>query len=62
VLAPGASASKVIGIQEGASVVGIIAGFRDPAGKVFRLKTPAPGGQAGVIISVGAGGISMMSA
>lgn len=62
VLTPGASASKVIGIQEGASVVGIIAGFRDPAGKVFRLKTPAPGGQAGVIVSVGAGGISMISA
>ncbi len=63
VLVPGASASKVIGIETGAGVVGIVAGFRDPAGKVFRVKTAAPAtGSAGVAVTVGAGGLSVGAA
>ena len=62
VLAPGGSASKTIGIKAGATTIGIVAGFRDPAGMVFRLKTAAPSGAAGVIIAVSAGGITLQSA
>lgn len=63
VLVPGSSASKVIGIEQGAGVIGIVAGFRDPAGKVFRVKTTAPAtGNAGVAVTVGAGGLSVGAA
>lgn len=61
VVAPGGSAAATITIQPTATAVGIVAGFRNPAGKVFRLKTPAPSGEAGAIVSVGPGGIAMTS-
>ncbi|HHI70852.1 MAG TPA: type VI secretion system lipoprotein TssJ [Rhodobacteraceae bacterium] len=63
VLTPGSNASKVIGVEAGAAFIGVIAGFRTPAGKVFRAKVPAPAkGKTGVAITVGSGGISLASA
>ncbi|MEM9496447.1 MAG: type VI secretion system lipoprotein TssJ [Pseudomonadota bacterium] len=62
VLAPGASAQTVLTMQPGTTVVGVAAAFRDPAGKQFRAKTPAPGGNAGVIIAVGPSGLQLQDA
>jgi type VI secretion system protein VasD len=63
VLAPGASASKVIGLEQGVSVIGVVAGYRDPAGKVFRAKTAAPAkGNAGIVVKVGPSGLSVAGA
>lgn len=60
VLAPGGSASRVIGMETGVSVIGVVAGFRDPGGKVFRGKATAPAkGDAGLILNVGAGGLTV---
>jgi type VI secretion system protein VasD len=61
VLTAGTPVSRTIPIQEGVAAVGIIAGFRDPGGKTYRLKTPAPSGAAGVILGVTPSGISLMS-
>lgn len=63
VLAPGGSATKVIGMETGVAFIGVVAGFRDPAGKTFRAKTPAPAkGNAGIIVNAGPSGLSMQSA
>lgn len=62
VLAPGGTASKTVAIQDGVSAVGVIAGFRDPSGKTFRSRIPAPGGASGLIVSVGPGGLSLAAA
>lgn len=62
VLAPGASATRAITIQPGATVIGVTAGFRDPTGKVLRRKMPAPGGDTGLVITVGPGGITLITA
>ncbi|MEO0916188.1 MAG: type VI secretion system lipoprotein TssJ [Pseudomonadota bacterium] len=61
VLQPGASQDVTIPISAGATVVGIVAGFRNPEGKVFRVKTPAPSAPAAVIVAVQAGGLSLQS-
>ncbi len=37
-LTAGASQTRAIGLDAGTTVIGVIAGFRDPAGKVFRAK------------------------
>ena len=37
-LTPGAAKTLSIGLDAGTTVIGVIAGFRDPAGKVFRAK------------------------
>lgn len=37
-LTPGAAKTLTIGLDAGTTVLGVIAGFRDPAGKVFRAK------------------------
>lgn len=37
-LTPGAAKTLSIGLDAATTVVGVIAGFRDPAGKVFRAK------------------------
>ncbi|WP_252737555.1 type VI secretion system lipoprotein TssJ [Citreicella sp. C3M06] len=60
VLAPGVSVSRDIAIAPGTTVIGVTAGFRDPAGKVLRRKVPAPGADSGLVISVGPGGISLV--
>lgn len=63
VLSAGQSAQRVVGVEEGAAFIGVIAGFRQPGGKVFRAKVPAPAsGDAGIVVSVGGGGISLQSA
>lgn len=59
VLSPGGNATATVPIAASATAVGIVAGFRDPAGKIFRLKTAAPAGPAGVIVSVSSSGIQM---
>jgi type VI secretion system protein VasD len=61
VLSPGSSASRTIGIEDGVTAIGIVAGFRDPTGKIFRVKTPAPSGPSGAILAVSSGGISLTS-
>jgi type VI secretion system protein VasD len=62
VVAPGGAASKVLTIEAGATVIGVIAGFRTPAGKQFRSKIAAPGSNSGLIISVGPSGLSLQAA
>lgn len=62
VLAPGGSASKAITIQPGTSVIGVVGGFRTPAGRTVRSKIAAPGANSGLIINVGAGGLSLARA
>lgn len=63
VLAPGGTASKVIGMETGVAVIGVVAGFRDPGGKSFRARTGAPAsGDAGIIVKVGPGGVSLTAA
>lgn len=59
VLQPGAPQTVTVPVSAGATDIGIVAGFRDPAGKVFRVKTTAPAGPAGVIVSVQSGGLSL---
>jgi len=63
VLAPGAATSKAIGIETGVAVIGVVANFRNPAGKVFRAKSAAPAkGNAGLIVKVGPSGLSLEAA
>ncbi len=62
VLTAGVPASRTIAIQEGVAAVGIVAGFRDPAGKIYRTVTAAPSGAAAVIVTVSPGGIALASA
>lgn len=62
VLTPGTPASRTIAIEEGVSAVAIVAGFRDPGGKIYRVVTPAPSGAAGVVVKVTPGGIALGSA
>lgn len=59
VLAPGGTPKKIITMQAGTTVVGIMAAFRNPAGKRFRAKTPAPGNNAGILLSVGPSGLQV---
>lgn len=59
VLAPGATATKVVAIQPDTTVIGITAGFLDPAGKQFRAKIAAPKSSAGLIVSVGSSGMQL---
>lgn len=59
VLAPGGSASKSITIQPGTTVIGIIGGFRTPAGRTVRSKIAVPGANSGLLINVGASGLSL---
>jgi type VI secretion system protein VasD len=59
-LAPGGSGSAAITLDPSTTHIGIIAGFRDPAGKVFRLKAPVAQGKAQALaVTVGAGGLSL---
>ncbi|SDE43879.1 type VI secretion system lipoprotein TssJ [Ruegeria marina] len=51
--------TKVISVQPGVAAVGVVAGFRSPAGKNFRSRVPAPKSSGGLTVTVGAGGISV---
>jgi len=60
VVLSGASAEKIFDVDAAAAFIGVIAGFRDPAGKVFRVKIAAPPkGDLKVKLSIGSGGISL---
>lgn len=59
VLSGGAPASKTVVLEPGVAAIGIVAGFRDPAGKIFRVKTAAPRRSSAVAVSVGSGGIAL---
>lgn len=62
-LAPGGTAEKTIALDPGTTILGIIAGFRDPAGKVFRVKASiAPTDTVTFQVNVGAGGVSLVPA
>ncbi len=59
-LAPGASAQASFPVKAGATALGVVAGFRDPGGKVFRATVPvAPGDDVAITISVGSGGLTL---
>lgn len=63
VVQPGTPASLAIPVQPTAALIGVIAGYRDPAGKVFRAKTAAPAeGDAAIIVAVTASGITLQRA
>lgn len=62
VLTPGGTAQKAISLQPDTTVIGVTAGFRDPAGKQFRGKIAAPGSGAKLVIIVGSGGINLQVA
>ena len=62
-LAPGGTATRSITLDPGAVMIGVIAGFRDPAGKVFRAKSSvSPTADVTFRIDVGSGGISLVPA
>ena len=61
VLTSGESASKDITIQPGVSVIGVVGGFRNPAGRTVRSKIGAPEANSGLIINVGSSGLSLAS-
>lgn len=51
--------TKVISVQPGVAAIGVVAGFRSPAGKSFRSRVPAPKSSGGMTITVGSSGISV---
>lgn len=58
-LVPGTPATKEIGVEMGAAVIGIVAGYRDPAGKTVRTKAAAPAsGDAALTVTATPSGIS----
>ena len=62
-LVPGTPVSKAIGVEEGASVIGIVAGYRIPAGKTMRAKAAAPtSGDAALNVTATPSGISVAPA
>lgn len=62
VLAPGGTASLAVPILPTASIIGITAGFRDPAGRTVRTTVAVPASSSGLIITVGPSGIAAASA
>ena len=57
---PGGSANAAIALDPAVAAIGIVAGFRDPAGKQFRASVPVgPTDTKALTISVGPGGISV---
>ena len=63
VLTPGAAKTLTIGLDAGTTVVGVIAGFRDPAGKVFRAKAGvSPTESVTFSVEVSASGVRLRTA
>ncbi len=62
VLAPGGAAASAIPVETGTTVIGVTAGFRDPAGKQFRAKVAVPAKSAGLNITVSGSGVSLQLA
>ncbi|MGB8814875.1 MAG: type VI secretion system lipoprotein TssJ [Paracoccaceae bacterium] len=62
-LTPGAPVTKTIALDAGVAMIGVIAGFRAPAGKVFRAKSAvSPTENVTFRIDVGSGGITLVPA
>ncbi len=62
-IAPGGSASTVIELDPATTVIGIVGGFRDPAGKVFRISAPVtPGTSSTLSVAVTGSGVALQSA
>lgn len=62
VLAPGGSAngSYPVEVAQGATALGIIAGYRDPGGKIFRQTVSLPAtGDVPLTLTVGPSGVSV---
>lgn len=60
VLAPGGSATKTITLDPACTVIGVSAGFLNPAGKIFRVESSvSPTAKVGFLVGVGPGGITM---
>ena len=58
-IAPGGTASANIALDPGVAAIGVVAGFRNPAGKQTRASAPVgPTDQKSATISVGSGGLS----
>ncbi|MFZ1469246.1 MAG: type VI secretion system lipoprotein TssJ [Paracoccaceae bacterium] len=63
VLTPGAAKTLSIGLDGGTTVIGVIAGFRDPAGKVFRAKTSVSATESVTFsVEVNASGVRLRTA
>lgn len=63
VLAPGGSGSATLALDPSTTAIGVVAGFRDPSGKVFRATIPvAPTDVLTLEASVGAGGLTVAPA
>lgn len=59
VVAPNGTANAAIAIEAQATLIGIVAGYRTPAGKQFRAKMAVPGASRGLTILVEPSGISL---
>lgn len=60
-LAPGGKAEKTIALDPGCAILGVIAGFRDPTGKVFRVKSAISATDVVTFqLNVGAGGLLLV--
>lgn len=63
VLAAGGKVTKTIGLETGVTMIGVIAGFRDPGGKVFRAKSAISATDTVTFqLNVTANGISLVPA
>ena len=62
-LAPGGKATASVTIDPATSLIGVIAGYRNPNGKVFRAKAAAPKkGNVTFQLNISASGISLVPA
>jgi type VI secretion system protein VasD len=59
-VAPGGSASKVVGFEPEATTLGVVALVREPTGRTWRTSTPiAPKSNPTIKVTLGGGGISL---
>lgn len=62
-LTAGAAQTRAIGLDAGTTVIGVIAGFRDPGGKVFRAKTSVSATESGTFsVEVSSAGVKLRAA
>lgn len=62
-LTPGAAKTVAIGLDAGTTVIGVIAGFRDPGGKVFRAKASVSATESVTFsVAVTGSGVSLKAA
>lgn len=62
-LAPGATAQTTLELDPSTTAVGIVGGYRDPAGKSFRVVTPVTPGEAKTLaVGVTASGVTAQPA